>query len=134
MINRKTSLMLASTVAAVAVALLISARPAGNIITRSGKTTIVNTTQLGSSVRGFKGNTPVLIYINKNKVTKVGALPNQETPRFFARTKALLARFEGMTVSKAAKANVDGVTGATFSSKALKKNVKLGLEYYQQHK
>ena len=44
MINRKTSLMLASTVAAVAVALLISARPAGNIITRSGKTTIVNTT------------------------------------------------------------------------------------------
>ena len=131
MINRKTTLMLASTVAAVAVALLISARPADSIITRSGKTTIVNTTQLGSSVRGFRGNTPVLIYI---KVTKVEALPNQETPRFFARAKALLARFEGMTVSKAAKTDVDGVTGATFSSKALKKNVKLGLEYYQQHK
>jgi electron transport complex protein RnfG len=29
---------------------------------------------------------------------------------------------------------VDGVTGATYSSKAVIKNVKAGLEYYQNHK
>ena len=41
---------------------------------------------------------------------------------------------EEMTVTKALTADVDGVTGATFSSDAVKKNVKLGLEYYKAHK
>lgn len=132
--NRKTYLMLSSSLAALAVALLISACPADDIITTKGKTTLVNTTQLGAGVRGFKGATPVLIHIEKNKVVKVEALPNQETPKFFARAKALLSKFEGMTVNKAVKADVDGVSGATYSSKALKKNVKLGLEYYKKHK
>ncbi len=132
--NRKTYVMLASAVAAVVVALLISARPADEIIIRNGKTTVINTTTLGSDVRGFKGTTPVLIHIEKNKVVKVEALPNKETPRFFARAKAVLQKFEGLTVSKARKAQVDGVSGATFSSDALKKNVKLGLEYYQKKK
>ena len=83
------------------VALLISARPADEIMTRKGNTTIVNTTQLGAQVRGFKGATPVLIHIEKNKVVKVEALPNRETPKFFARAKAVLQQFEGLTVAKA---------------------------------
>lgn len=107
--------MLASVMAAVVVALLISARPADEIMTR-------------------KGATPVLIHIEKNKVVKVEALPNRETPKFFARAKAVLQQFEGLTVAKAQKAEVDGVSGATFSSNALTKNVKLGLEYYKKNK
>lgn len=130
----KTFVMLASAVAAVVVALLISACPDDDIITRNGKTTVVNTTNLGSDVRGFKGTTPVLIHIEKNKVVKVEPLPNKETPRFFARAKAVLQKFEGLTVSKARKAQVDGVSGATYSSTALTKNVKLGLDYYQKNK
>ena len=102
-------------------------------MTRKGNTTIVNTTQLGAQVRGFKGATPVLIHIEKNKVVKVEALPNRETPKFFARAKAVLQQFEGLTVAKAQKAEVDGVSGATFSSNALTKNVKLGLEYYKKN-
>ena len=66
--NRKTYLMLASVMAAVVVALLISARPADEIMTHKGNTTIVNTTQLGAQVRGFKGATPVLIHIEKNNI------------------------------------------------------------------
>lgn len=92
--------MLASVMAAVVVALLISARPADEIMTRKGNTTIVNTTQLGAQVRGFKGATPVLIHIEKNKVVKVEALPNRETPKFFARAKAVLQQFEGLTVAR----------------------------------
>jgi uncharacterized protein with FMN-binding domain len=30
--------------------------------------------------------------------------------------------------------DVDGVSGATFSSKALIKNVQMGLKYYKAHK
>lgn len=48
--------------------------------------------------------------------------------------KKLLANYEGKTVKKAAKMEVDGVSGATFTSKSLKKNVQLGLEYYQKNK
>ena len=39
-----------------------------------------------------------------------------------------------MTVKEAQKAQVDGVTGATMSSDAVKENVKRGLDYYQKHK
>jgi electron transport complex protein RnfG len=39
-----------------------------------------------------------------------------------------------MTVKKALKADVDGVTGATYSSDAVKENVKRGLQYYQKNK
>ena len=119
--------MLASVMAAVVVALLISARPADEIMTRKGNTTIVNTTQLGTQVRGFKGATPVLIHIEKNKVVKVEALPNRETPKFFARAKAVLQQFEGLTVAKAQKAEVDGVSGATFSSGGIIEAVRAAL-------
>ena len=40
----------------------------------------------------------------------------------------------GKTVKEAQQMQVDGVTGATFSSHAVKENVKRGLEYYQKHK
>ncbi|MGI6232469.1 MAG: FMN-binding protein [Prevotella sp.] len=119
--------------ASAAVVLLASAGAASQIITKEGKTTVVNTTELTKNIRGFHGPTPVKIYITKNKITKIEPLRNQETPKLFARAKTLLAKYEGMTVSKAQKAKVDGVTGATYSSKALIKNVQEGLKYYKKH-
>ncbi len=114
--------------------LLMSAMPGSDIMTKEGKTTIINTTLLGKNVRGFKGQTPVKIYITDNKIQKIEALKNQDTPQFFNKAKALLEKFEGKSVKKAANLQVDAVSGATYSSKALKKNVELGLEYYQKHK
>lgn len=121
--------------AAVALAFSISAQAADDgVLTREGSTTVVNTTTLGSHVKGFRGPTPVKIYIRKNKITKVEALPNQETPKFFAKAKAMLAKYVGMSVKKASTKSVDGVTGATFSSRALRANVQAGAKYYLQHK
>ena len=102
---------------------------------QSDGTYIINTTTLAKDVKGYKSTTPVEIYIQKNKVVKVVALKNTESPQYFARVKkAMLNAWNGMKVSKAATAKVDGVTGATMSSDALKKNVKRGLEYYKKHK
>ena len=42
--------------------------------------------------------------------------------------------WDGMKVADAKKAQVDGRTGATFSSDAVKENVKLALEYYEKNK
>ena len=46
----------------------------------------------------------------------------------------MLDKWNGMKVNDALKANVDGVTGATMSSDAVKENIRLGLEYYKKHK
>lgn len=101
-------------------------------ISQSGDTTVVNTTLIGKNIRGFKGQTPVKIFIKDNKVMKVEALDNKETPKFFNRAKAVLAEFNGKSVSKAGNMKVDGVSGATYSSKALIENVQTGLKYYKE--
>ena len=91
-------------------------------------TYIVNTTTLGKDIKGFRGNTPLAIYIKK-------ALANQETPKFFNKVKqGLLNKWNGMQVKKAHTVQIDGVTGATYSSNAVKENVKRGISYYLIHK
>lgn len=98
-------------------------------------TYVVNTTSLCPNVKGFKGTTPLEVHIKGNKIVKVVALPNHETPRYFNKAKdGLFSKWNGMSVSKAAKTDVDGVTGATFSSRALKANVKAAVDYYKKHK
>ena len=117
-------------------ATLQSAQPKGDdIITKEDGMTVVNTTELGKDVVGYVATTPLKIYIQKNKVVKIEALKNQETPKYFIKVKKqLLDKWNDKKVSEAAKMKVDGVTGATFSSDAVIKNVQLGLEYYQKKK
>lgn len=114
---------------------MTAARPAGDgVITKDGKTTVVNTTTLTKTVRGYHGATPVKIYIKNNKITKIEALPNKEGPQYFAVAKKAIAKYEGKSVKKAATMKIDATTGATFSTKALIKNVQAGIKYYQQNK
>ena len=83
-------------IAAVAVATLVSgaALAAGkgdNVMTKlKDGTYVVNTTTLAPNVRGYLGATPLEVYIKKNKVVKVVALPNKETPKIFAKVKSAM--------------------------------------------
>lgn len=98
-------------------------------------TYVVNTTTLARDVDGYMGPTPVEVYIKKNKIVKVVMLKNQETPKYNARVKKqMVPLYEGKKISKKSTVEVDGVTGATFTSDAVKENVKRGLEYYWKHK
>ena len=104
-------------------------------MTKENGTTVINTTTLGKDVQGYLGTTPLKIYIEKNKVVKIEALKNQETPKYFIKVKkALLDKWNGLKVKDAKNLKVDAVTGATYSSDAVIENVKLGLDYYQNHK
>jgi len=106
-----------------------------DVMTKENGTYIVNTTTLGKDVVGYVSNIPVKVYIKKNKVEKVEILKNQETPKYMAKVKkALQGKWDGLKVKDASKQQVDVVTGATFSSEALIKNVQLALDYYQKHK
>lgn len=114
---------------------LQSALPSGSIVTKVDGVYIVNTTELGQNVKGYRGTTPLKIHIKDDKVLKIEALKNEETPKYFAKVKQnLLSAWNGKTVKQASKLKVDGVTGATLSSDAVKKNVKLGLDYYKRNK
>lgn len=98
-------------------------------------TYVVNTTTLCADVEGYRGTTPLKVYIKSGKVVKVEALRNQETPKYFVRVKQqMLDKWNGKKVQKAEKMQVDAVTGATFSSEAVKQNVRAALHYYQKHK
>lgn len=99
----------------------------------SDGTYVVNTTTLAADVRGFKGATPLEVHIKKDKIVKVVALKNKETPRYFSRVeKEMLPKYGKRKISKASE--VDGVTGATFSSRAVKANVEAALKYYKANK
>lgn len=92
-------------------------------------TVVINTTYLAKDVKGFGGAVPLEIYIKKGRIVKVEALPNSETPDFFHEASALLTRWDGKTTEQALAMKVDGVTGATFSSKGIIGNMKVGLQY-----
>lgn len=103
-------------------------------MTKENGMTVINTTTLGKDVQGFMGPTPLKIYIQKNRVVKIEALKNEDTPKYFLKVKkALLEKWNGMKVKDAKNMQVDAVTGATYSSKAVIENVKLGLDYYSKH-
>lgn len=95
-----------------------------------GDTTIINTTTLAADVTGYAGPVPVEIAIVDGKIVNVSPLPNSETPGFFKRVEesGLLQSWTGLTPAEALAKKVDGVTGATYSSKAVIDNVNAGLK------
>ncbi len=115
---------------------LTSAMPQkDDVMTKEDGMYVVNTTTLGKQYQGYVDTTPLKIYIKKDKIVKIEALKNQETPKYFAKVKKqLLGKWDGLKVKDAQKLKVDGVTGATFSSDAVIGNVKAGLEYYKKNK
>ncbi len=112
---------------------------ADNVMTKQADGTyVINTTTI-CNARGYRKGTPVEVYINKGKVVKVVALKNEETVPYFTRVKQyLLPLYNSLKLTKAKKltekTQVDGCTGATFSTKAVQKNIRAALDYYEKHK
>ena len=98
-------------------------------------TYVVNTTTLAQDVEGYNGPTPVEVYIKKNKIVKVVSLKSQEGPKYVAKVKKdMLPKYEQMNVKKGTVQDVDAVTGATFTSKAVQENIRRAVAYYKKHK
>lgn len=93
---------------------------------------VVSTAEAGRDIVGYAGPTPVTILIDDGVITAVTAEANKETPEFFGAVEnRLLPRWVGMTVDEALSADIDAVSGATISSYAVIKNVRLGLQIYK---
>lgn len=97
-------------------------------------TFVVNTQALAKDVQGYGGPVPLKIHIDKEgRLTAIEAEPNAESPSFFDHAKELFSRWQGKTIDEAMAEDVDAVSGATFSSKAIIRNVQRGLTYAKQH-
>ena len=94
------------------------------------KSFVVNTTKSGKNVMGFAGTTPVEITVTDGVIEKVVALPNQETPEYFKKVQdsPIFTQLIGKTPQEASGIQLDAVSGATFSSKAVIENLRIGLK------
>ena len=121
-------------IAATLVSASLVSHSCGNANAKNTDTLRVNTTELCKDVIGFNGPTPVEITVVKGVVTKIVPLANQETPRFMQVVKdaGFFEQLNGKTVKDAKAAELDAVTGATFSSKALIENIKTGLDQFKE--
>ncbi len=88
-------------------------------------TRVINSTSLAKDVVGFAGLTPVSIEIKDGVITKIEAHKNEETPSYFSKVlrSGFLDNWIGKTLSEAAELEVDVVSGATYSSRALALNI-----------
>ncbi|MBP5542085.1 MAG: FMN-binding protein [Bacteroidales bacterium] len=117
---------------------IIKAFPAAKSVKKSGKWTevydsmknllgyVVYSKPASDDIKGYNGETPVMIAFNTKKViTGVYLLPNQETPKFVQHVEqtGYFNSWNGLTVKKALKKKVDTVSGATFTSKAVAESV-----------
>lgn len=126
----KKAILILGILAVLGTTCLMSTSCGTNAGAKGADTLKVNTTELGAEVIGFNGITPVEISVHKGVITKIEALPNQETPRYFQAVleSGLLEKLVGKTVKEAKATELDAVSGATFSSEALIQNIRLGLE------
>ena len=131
---KKTQILYHSFIA-LSFSFLLMSFVADEPMTKENGTYVINTTQLGKDIEGYAGPTPLKVYVKNNKVEKIEFLKSPETPKYYVKVKkALQDKWNGKKVKDAKKMQVDAVTGATFSSEAVIKNVQIALDYYQSHK
>ncbi len=98
-------------------------------VTAKGDTLIVDTTVPGEGIKGFAGPVPIKVYVVKGRVEGIELGENCETPRFIHRVYNIITPYWiGLKLKDAAKADVDAVTGATYSSNALIENFNLAMK------
>ena len=86
-------------------------------------------------VKGFNGPTPLLITLDaEGRIKNVVLLENRETPQFVQRVAngGFFASWNGLTVDEALNAQVDAISGATFTSNGVKQSLIARLQAYQR--
>lgn len=90
---------------------------------------VIYTGELGKKVYGYNGPVPLKITIENGRIKNIEAEKNGESPAYFKKaTSKIFPQYIGKTVEQGLKFKVDAVTGATYSSEAIIKNIQLGLQ------
>lgn len=106
------------------------AAPSDTMTVAADGSTVIHTKYL-TKIDGYAGPVPLDITIDPDgEVTAVTPLPNAETPRFFRRASEILKNWVGKQAGSLDPLATDAISGATFSSEALKINMDAGLSHY----
>lgn len=93
----------------------------------------VNTTELGNDIKGYAGLVPVAVTIKDSLILSVEILDNIETPEYLLDVEErLLPQYTHRPIETISE--VDAVSGATYSSRAVIKNVSRAVEYYKKRR
>lgn len=94
---------------------------------------VVGGKRLATGVSGYAGPVPVYVYVDTADVVQnIAIADNAETPDFLRRASVVLESWKGKTLTQAADTKVDAVSGATYSSNALIRNVEAALSVCRQ--
>ena len=94
---------------------------------------VIYTGELAKHVKGYSGPTPLKITVEKGRITNIEAETSKESPRYYRMAqKKVFPQYIGKTVDEAINLKPDGATGATYSSKAIVENIKIGLSNYKK--
>lgn len=96
---------------------------------------ILSTRKITRDINGYGGNVPLEIYLKDNRIIKIVALENSESPSYFAkvRNSDLLQQWDNLSPEEALGKEVDGISGATESSAAIIQSVQKAMEYAKVH-
>lgn len=93
----------------------------------------VSTQQLGEEVYGYAGVVPLKVTFVNDTVLSVLLLDNQETPSYNEIiNNSLLPLYVNRPISTLSE--VDAISGATYTSDAVKQNLDLAVEYYKSER
>lgn len=92
------------------------------------------TAEYCQDITGFNGAIPLEINMVNGKIASIVILENDETPHFLDKVTdaELVERFYGLTPKEAIDLDIDAVSGATFSSRAIIKSVKTRMAIYEE--
>ncbi len=90
-------------------------------------TRIISSVGVADSVYGFEGRTPIEIEMKGDTIYQIRILSNEESPEHMdiLYNGDLDKKWDGMTLREASEAEVDIVSGATFSSSAIIRSVRI---------
>ena len=96
--------------------------------------TILYTEEYSQDIIGFADIIPMEIYMVEGKIAYISILQNRETPSFMRKVMndGLVEKFYGMTPKEAVDLDIDAVSGATYSSKAIINSVKTRMAVYDK--
>ena len=97
--------------------------------------TVLFSSPYSDGIKGFNGPTPLLITLDAEGYIKdVVLLPNEETPRFVQHVikGGLFESWNGLTPAEALEADVDAISGATYTSDGVRNSLVARLKVYEK--
>lgn len=93
----------------------------------------INTIELGKKIKGYNAQVPISIIIKDTVIQQVALYENDETPDYLIDVEnQLLPKYKNLSINNIS--NVDAVSGATFTSRAVMRNVDVAVKYYLENK